>query len=68
MELKNKHISIETTNLCPAHCTICPREQLTQKLGIMDFDLFKKIIDDAAQYTSERNCQKPRFMSAQTVF
>ena len=50
MELKNKHISIETTNLCPAHCTICPREQLTQKLGIMDFDLFKKIIDDAAQY------------------
>ncbi len=50
MELKSKHISIETTNLCPAHCTICPREQLTQKLGIMDFDLFKKIVDDAAQY------------------
>ncbi len=50
MELKSKHISIETTNLCPAHCTICPREQLTQKLGIMDFDLFKKIINDATQY------------------
>lgn len=50
MKLKSKHISIETTNLCSAHCTICPREQLTQKLRIMDFDLFKKIVDDAAQY------------------
>lgn len=50
MELKNKQITIETTNLCSAHCTICPREKYIQKLGIMDFGLFKKIIDDAAQY------------------
>ena len=58
MELKNKQITIETTNLCPAHCTVCPREQYTQKLGIMDFDLFKKIIDDATQYniTSYDTC------------
>lgn len=58
MELKNKQITIETTNFCPAHCTICPREKYTQKLGIMDFDLFKKIIDDATQYniTSYDTC------------
>jgi len=42
-----KQLRIETTNLCPANCTICPREQFTQKLEVMDFDLFKKIIDDA---------------------
>lgn len=44
------HIAIETTNVCPAHCVVCPREEFTQKLGIMDFDLFKKIIDDATAY------------------
>jgi radical SAM protein with 4Fe4S-binding SPASM domain len=52
MKLKSKHISleIETTNICPANCVICPREQFTQKLGMMDFDLFKKIIDNASIY------------------
>lgn len=50
MELKDKQIEIETTNLCPANCLTCPRERYAQKLGIMDFELFKKIIDDAASY------------------
>lgn len=44
------HITIETTNICTAHCIVCPREEFTQKLGIMDFELFKKIIDDASTY------------------
>ena len=50
MELRNKQIIMETTNVCDAHCVICPREKFTQKLQAMDMDLFKKIIDDAAQY------------------
>lgn len=50
MELKDKQIEIETTNICPANCLTCPREQFTQKLGVMDFSLFKKIVDDAAPY------------------
>jgi radical SAM protein with 4Fe4S-binding SPASM domain len=50
MKIQSDSISIETTNLCPAHCTICPREKFKQKLGIMGFDLFKKIIDDTSQY------------------
>lgn len=53
MKLKDKQIEIETTNLCPANCLTCPRELFSQKLGIMDFDLFKKIIDDAASYDIE---------------
>ncbi len=48
MKLKSESITIETTNLCPAHCKICPRESYTQKPGIMDFDLFKKIIDEVS--------------------
>lgn len=53
MELRNKQIIVETTNLCSAHCIICPRELYTQRLRIMDMQLFKKIIDDAAQYSIE---------------
>ncbi len=53
MELRNKQIIMETTNICDAHCVICPREKFTQKLQAMDMDLFKKIIDDASQYGLE---------------
>ncbi|MFA5878123.1 MAG: radical SAM protein [Candidatus Staskawiczbacteria bacterium] len=49
MKLKSESITIETTNLCPAHCVMCPREFYTRKLGIMDMDLFKKIIDEASR-------------------
>jgi len=53
MELKNKQIIIETTNICDAHCVICPREKFKQKPQSMDMGLFKKIIDDASQYDLE---------------
>jgi radical SAM protein with 4Fe4S-binding SPASM domain len=53
MELKNKQIIIETTNICSAHCVICPREQYDQKPCTMDMKLFEKIINDAVQYNIE---------------
>lgn len=53
MNLKNKQLIIETTNICDAHCVICPREQFKSKLRMMDINLFKKIIDDAVQYDVE---------------
>lgn len=43
-------INIENTNRCTYKCEICPRECFTQKLDNMDFDLYKKIIDDCSQY------------------
>lgn len=49
MRLRSGKLTIENTNLCPANCTICPREQYTQDLGIMDMNLFKKIINQLAQ-------------------
>lgn len=43
-------VNIEFTNICPARCIICPRDAFESKLGIMGMTLFKKIIDDIAQY------------------
>jgi hypothetical protein len=56
--LNSKEITIEVTNICGANCVTCPREKFNQKLGVMPFDLFKKIIDDAFYngYTSLDTC------------
>lgn len=51
--LKSKHITIETTNKCPAKCPICPREKYEHPLQLMNMNLFKKIIDDVSQYQIE---------------
>jgi len=52
MKLRSGKITIENTNICPANCLICPREQYTQELGIMDFNLFKKIINNVANQSN----------------
>lgn len=43
-------INIENTNCCTYKCVICPRESFTQKRSYINFDLYKKIIDDCSQY------------------
>ena len=45
-----KVVRIESTNKCNANCITCTREKLTRSLGIMDLQLFKKIVDECAQY------------------
>ncbi len=39
-------IAIGTTNACNADCIMCPHKKIS-KIGFMDMDLYKKIIDDA---------------------
>ena len=39
-------IWIENTNHCNAACVMCPRELQSRKKGIMDLDLYKKLIDE----------------------
>jgi radical SAM protein with 4Fe4S-binding SPASM domain len=39
-------VLIETTNMCPLNCITCPRRFMKRKIGTMDFELFKKIIDE----------------------
>jgi MoaA/NifB/PqqE/SkfB family radical SAM enzyme len=39
-----RRVCIENTNLCSANCTFCPHSSMKRKKGVMDFELFKKII------------------------
>jgi len=39
-------LQIEVTNYCNFNCYSCPRENLKRKLGYMDYDLYKKIINE----------------------
>lgn len=40
-------IVIEPTNFCTLRCTVCPtRDDMSRKRGYMDFNLYKKIVDE----------------------
>lgn len=41
-----KYLVIEPTNRCNLNCIMCPRGEMTRPQGFMDFELFKKIIDE----------------------
>jgi len=43
-------VHIENTNACNAQCIICPRDNMKRRIGFMDFDLFKKIIDECSSH------------------
>ena len=42
-------LQLEPTNLCNADCTICPGRRCMRERGYMDWDLFTRIVDDAAK-------------------
>jgi MoaA/NifB/PqqE/SkfB family radical SAM enzyme len=44
------HLDIESTNACNLRCIMCGRNFMTEKIGYMDWELFKKIIDEGARY------------------
>jgi radical SAM protein with 4Fe4S-binding SPASM domain len=41
-------VQIESTNLCNAKCVFCPRDEMHRRQGVMDLDLFRKIVDECA--------------------
>jgi radical SAM protein with 4Fe4S-binding SPASM domain len=43
--------NLESTNICPMDCKMCPRRNMTRDLGYMKFPLFQKIIDQTKGYT-----------------
>ena len=49
-----KKVQIEVTNICNARCSMCPLKDMKRKTGYMDFELFKKIIDETSQYNLRR--------------
>lgn len=40
---------IENTNACNANCIICSRDLMTRDIGFMDYELFKKVVDESAE-------------------
>ena len=44
--------SIETVNICNAKCWFCPQPDHVRKKGYMNFDIFKKIIDEISENRS----------------
>jgi radical SAM protein with 4Fe4S-binding SPASM domain len=42
-------VQIESTNLCNAKCVFCPRDEMHRRQGIMDMDLYKKVIDECVE-------------------
>ena len=41
--------SIETVNICNAKCWFCPQPDHERTKGYMEFEIFKKIIDEISQ-------------------
>lgn len=44
-------IDIELTNKCTLNCLICPRNQMTRHVGLIEESLFKEIVDQIIEYT-----------------
>jgi Radical SAM superfamily/Iron-sulfur cluster-binding domain len=42
-------VQIESTNICNAKCTFCPRDEMHRRQGVMAFDLFTKIVDECVE-------------------
>jgi radical SAM protein with 4Fe4S-binding SPASM domain len=43
--------AFETTNICNLRCIMCPYPEMTRKTGVMNLDLFKKIVDEIKAYS-----------------
>ncbi len=44
-----RRVAVETTNRCNARCSICPHSRMTRPKTVMDWDLFRAIIDQCAE-------------------
>jgi sulfatase maturation enzyme AslB (radical SAM superfamily) len=44
---------LELTNKCNLFCRMCPRNQMSREIKDMEFDVFKKVVDEMAQHKIE---------------
>jgi radical SAM protein with 4Fe4S-binding SPASM domain len=51
---KPQVVVTELTNNCILKCSFCPRQTVGTPVGFMDFDLFKKIVDEASEWGVSR--------------
>lgn len=45
-----ERITLDITNRCNLECTFCPRHLVKMDLGVMEWQLFQKIVDEATQH------------------
>ena len=45
--IQNREIRFEVTNRCNATCIMCPREKMSREQGILDMDLYIRILNEA---------------------
>jgi len=52
--MRPAHVSIEPTNVCNARCPVCEtgKGEMTRPVGMLDFENYKKLIDDIWPTTS----------------
>ena len=43
-------LDIESTNLCNLDCFFCPRKEAAKGVGLMNFELFARIVDECAEH------------------
>lgn len=51
-----QHLFLETTSACNLKCQLCPRTHGETLVGHMDFELFKKIVDESNEYGPRNFC------------
>jgi hypothetical protein len=39
-------VQIESTNICNARCVFCPRDEMHRKQGVMEMDLYRRLVDE----------------------
>jgi radical SAM protein with 4Fe4S-binding SPASM domain len=47
-------VYVELTNMCNARCTICATPKMSRKRETMDFELFRRIIDECGTHHAHR--------------
>lgn len=54
MLLQHPEVRYEPTNLCNAHCIMCPREKMDRQTGIMDQEKYEASIDEVVELGATR--------------
>lgn len=49
LEIYPQTVQVEATTACNADCVMCPHSKITREKGPMDFELYKKVVDDCAE-------------------
>ncbi|MGE5328825.1 MAG: radical SAM/SPASM domain-containing protein [Deltaproteobacteria bacterium] len=45
-------VDVEPTNHCNLRCKMCPRNMMQRETGFMDFNIFKKVVDECKEYSA----------------